>query len=52
MRPLAALLGRGEVMPPDGLFDALLRLHDELASVRDLLGDTDVTSVRLVLTPE
>ncbi len=52
MRPIAALLGRGEVIPPDGLFDALLRLPDELASVRELLGDTDVTSVRLVLTPE
>ncbi len=52
IRPIAALLGRGEVVPPDSLFDALLRLNDELASVRELLGDPDVTSVRLVLTPE
>jgi arsenite/tail-anchored protein-transporting ATPase len=52
MRPIAALLGRGEAIPPDTLFDALLRLNDELASVRRLLGDPAVTSVRLVLTPE
>ena len=52
MRPLAALLGRGEVVPPDSMFDALLRLADELASVRELLGDPQTTSVRLVLTPE
>jgi arsenite-transporting ATPase len=52
MRPFAAMLGRGEVLPPDTLFEALLRLNDELASVRGLLGDPEVTAVRLVLTPE
>lgn len=52
MRPIAALLGRGEVIPPDNIFEALLRLNDELAGVRELLGDPAVTSVRLVLTPE
>jgi arsenite-transporting ATPase len=52
MRPFAALLGRGDAVPPDRLFDALLRLSEELASVRRLLGDPAVTSVRLVLTPE
>jgi arsenite-transporting ATPase len=52
MRPIATLLGRREVLPPDTLFEALLRLNDELASVRQLLGDPSVTSVRLVLTPE
>src|SRR3954449_8473934 len=52
LRPLASILGRGEALPPDTLFDALLRLNDELASVRRLLGDPEVTSVRLVLTPE
>ena len=52
MRPLANLLGRAEVLPPDALFEALLRLADELSSVRRLLGDPRVTSVRLVLTPE
>ena len=52
MRPLATLLGRSEVIPPDSLFDALLRLNDELAAVRELLADPEVTTVRLVLTPE
>jgi arsenite-transporting ATPase len=52
MRPFATLLGRGEVLPPDTLFEALLRLADELGSVRRLLGDPRITSVRLVLTPE
>jgi arsenite-transporting ATPase len=52
IRPFATMFGRSEVLPPDTLFEALLRLNDELASVRQLLGDPKVTSVRLVLTPE
>ncbi|TAM89387.1 MAG: ArsA family ATPase [Jatrophihabitans sp.] len=52
MRPIAAVMGRGDAIPPDSLFEALLRLNDELAGVRRLLGDPAVTSVRLVLTPE
>jgi arsenite-transporting ATPase len=52
MRPVAALLGHGEVVPPDSIFDALLRLNDDLAAVRELLGDPATTAVRLVLTPE
>src|SRR5579859_3552236 len=52
MRPIASMLGRGDVVPPDNIFDALLRLNDELAGVRQLLGDSSITSVRLVLTPE
>jgi arsenite-transporting ATPase len=52
MRPIATMLGKGDVIPPDSLFDALLRLNDELAAVQSLLGDPAVTTVRLVLTPE
>jgi arsenite/tail-anchored protein-transporting ATPase len=52
VRPVAAILGRGEVMPPDTIFEALLRLNDDLAAVRQLLADPAITSVRLVLTPE
>jgi arsenite/tail-anchored protein-transporting ATPase len=52
MRPLATMMGRGDVIPPDSLFEALLRLSDDLASVRELLADPEVTTVRLVLTPE
>jgi arsenite/tail-anchored protein-transporting ATPase len=33
MRPIAALLGRGEVIPPDNIFEALLRLNDANFSV-------------------
>ncbi len=52
IRPIATLLGRGEVIPPDNLFEALLRLNDDLAAVQQLLGDPGITTVRLVLTPE
>src|SRR5579875_1032667 len=50
IRPFAALLGRGDTIPPDDLFAALVRLADELAGVRELLADPATTSVRLVLT--
>jgi len=52
IRPLAMLLGRGEAIPPDEVFDALVTLADDLGEVRLLLGDPSVTTVRLVLTPE
>jgi arsenite-transporting ATPase len=52
MRTFATLLGRGDAIPPDTVFEAMLALHDELAGVRELLGDPAATSVRLVLTPE
>ncbi|HEY7010758.1 MAG TPA: ArsA family ATPase [Jatrophihabitantaceae bacterium] len=52
VRPVAALLGRSEVIPPDNIFEALLRLNDDLAAVRQLLADPAITTVRLVLTPE
>jgi arsenite-transporting ATPase len=52
MRPLAAVLGRGDVLPPDSLFAAVLSLMEELSSVRHLLANAAITSVRLVLTPE
>ncbi len=52
LRPLVALLGRGDALPPDDLFASLLALCDELDSVRTLLADQRTTSVRLVLTPE
>jgi arsenite/tail-anchored protein-transporting ATPase len=52
VRPLASMLGRAEAIPPDGLFEALLRLNEDLGSVREILADPAVTTVRLVLTPE
>lgn len=50
LRPLAAILGRPEAVPPEGLFEALLALHAELTAVRRLLERSG--TVRLVLTPE
>ncbi len=52
LRPVTALLGRGSAIPPQSAFDAVLRLADELAGVRAMLADPQVSSVRLVLTPE
>jgi arsenite-transporting ATPase len=52
IRPIATAFGRGDVVPPDNIFEALLRLNDDLSGVRQLLGDPTITSVRLVLTPE
>jgi arsenite-transporting ATPase len=52
IRPIATMLGRGEVIPPDNIFEALLRLNDDLAGVQQLLGDPAISTVRLVLTPE
>lgn len=52
MRPLTAVLGRPGAVPPDAAFEAVLRLTAELSSVRTMLADPAVTSVRLVLTPE
>jgi arsenite/tail-anchored protein-transporting ATPase len=53
IRSLRPVLTRvaGVPMPADRVFDAVERLHAELAAVRDVLTDPG-TSVRLVLTPE
>jgi arsenite-transporting ATPase len=53
VRALRPVLGRvaGVPMPRDRVFDAVERLHAELAAVRSVLTDPG-TSVRLVLTPE
>lgn len=41
----------GVPMPGDGVFDAIVRLHDDLAEVRRILT-SELASVRVVLTPE
>ena len=51
LRPVLSHLA-GVPMPPDRVFAAVERLHGELAEVRRLLIDPQITSVRLVLTPE
>ncbi len=52
LRPVSALLGRSGVLPPDAVFDAVVRLAEDLGRVHAMLTDPAVTSVRLVLTPE
>lgn len=51
LRPVLSQLA-GLPMPPDKVFDAVERLHAELAAVQQLLTDPTRASVRLVLTPE
>ena len=53
LRAVRPLLHRvsGPVVPQDGVFDAVERLHAQLLDVRRLLTARE-TSVRLVLTPE
>jgi arsenite-transporting ATPase len=54
VRSLRPVLSRmtGLPMPQDSVFGAVERLHRDLGSVRQLLTDPELTSVRLVLTPE
>lgn len=54
VRSLRPVLSRvaGVPMPQDSIFDAVERLHAELADVRTVLTDPATASVRLVLTPE
>lgn len=53
MKALRPVLTRaaGVPMPQDSVFDAVVRLHDELAEVHALLTGPDA-GVRIVLTPE
>jgi arsenite-transporting ATPase len=51
LRPVLSQLA-GLPMPSDKVFDAIERLHAELAAVQQLLTDPTRSSVRLVLTPE
>ncbi|HVF05054.1 MAG TPA: ArsA family ATPase [Frankiaceae bacterium] len=51
-RAMRPVFGRGGALPRDSVFDAVERLHAELAEVRALLTDQATSTVRLVLTPE
>ena len=54
VRSVAPVLRRSASMPPApvGVLDALLTLADELGGLHTTLTDPDVTSIRLVTTPE
>ncbi len=51
VRPLLARIVNAPIAG-DGVFSAVRRFYDRLEGVRDLLTDADVTSARLVVTPE
>jgi arsenite-transporting ATPase len=51
MKVVRPLMARVATLPEDRVFEAVTRLHADLAEVRALLT-SDHTSVRLVLTPE
>jgi arsenite-transporting ATPase len=51
LKAVRPLLGRVAHVPEDGVFEAVTRLHGDLAEVHELLT-APTTSVRLVLTPE
>ena len=51
LRSVRPLLARTSIVPDDGVFEAVMRLHADLTEVRELLTNSS-TSVRLVLTPE
>jgi arsenite-transporting ATPase len=54
MKAARPLLSRATATPMPGelVFDGVERLHRELGEVRRILADPQITSVRLVLTPE
>lgn len=52
LRPVLSRMSGGMPLPHDRVFEAVERLHGELAAVRAVLTDPATTSVRLVLTPE
>lgn len=52
LRPVLGRVAGDPPLPPDGVLDAVGRLHGELSEVRGLLAAPEVTTMRLVLTPE
>jgi len=52
LRPVLGRLAGDPPLPPDGVLDAVGRLHGSLGEVRRMLAEPRLSSVRLVLTPE
>lgn len=52
IRPITKLMRRGESMPEEDAFEQVQNLFNTLDSVRQLLTDTEVASMRLVVNPE
>lgn len=52
IRPITKLMRRGEAMPEEDAFEQVQNLFNTLDSVRQLLTNTEVASMRLVVNPE
>ncbi|MBA3871324.1 MAG: ArsA family ATPase [Anaerolineae bacterium] len=52
IRPISKLMRRGDVMPDEAAFAQVEQLFDTLDSVRKLLTDPEMSSIRLVVNPE
>lgn len=52
IRPISKLMRRGDVMPDEAAFGQVEQLFDTLDSVRKLLTDPEMSSIRLVVNPE
>jgi len=52
IRPISKLMRRGDAMPDEAAFGQVEQLFDTLDSVRKLLTDPEMSSIRLVINPE
>lgn len=52
IRPFTKLMRRDDSVPEDDAWEQVRKLFDTLDSVRDLLADPEVSSMRLVVNPE
>ncbi len=52
IRPISKLMRRGDAMPDEAAFGQVEQLFDTLDSVRQLLTDPEMSSIRLVINPE
>lgn len=52
LRPIGRVLGQGERIPDQEAWEQVQSLFKTLDSVRDLLADPEVASMRLVINPE
>lgn len=52
IRPISKLMRRGDAMPEEDAFSQVQQLFDTLDSVRQLLTNPEMSSIRLVVNPE
>ncbi|MCA0457155.1 MAG: ArsA family ATPase [Chloroflexi bacterium] len=52
IRPISKLMRRGDAMPDEAAFGQVEQLFDTLDSVRQLLTNSEMSSIRLVVNPE